>query len=383
MATLRLSAGGSARCPEGMLTLDWRVAGGSPADVALEVNQVASPATPAVAVSPTGSGKVLIAALPEAVEVQVSPVSGDTFGNGVTVSTQLTLRVGGVEAAQYLLPEADVSGTPRTTLLRLTPQPGFWQLDVPTDVEVQQSAPAASAPRPAVSSEPETDLDGLARDAAYAARRRAGSARLPEDRRSELHLAVDRSASMLPLVRGGSGQGVMDVVVGVNDVVGSSSTVALWSLGSIPVPMRPGLTRASAAGRWSAELAERASTGGTLVAPLVSETAGSGPRRTVLVLTDGPPADLPELAAALQSARQAGTSTRWHVLALARTAGDRQVQRDPWRDELASLAPLVRDGLLTCSGITPGEREGWLPELLADEAELARVVDALPFWQTP
>lgn len=382
MATLRLGAGGSARCSEGMLTLDWRVTGGPPADVVLEVNRAAAPGTPAVAVSPTGSGKVLIAALPETVDVQVRPATGETFGNGVAVSTQLTLRVGDVEAARYLLPEADVSGTPRLTLLRLTPQPGFWQLDVPPDVGAQRAATAAAAPHAAAPPEPESDLDGLARDAAYAARRRARSARLPEDRRSELHLAVDRSASMLPLVRGGSGQGLMDLVVGVNDVVGSSSTVALWSLGSIPVPMRPGLTRANAGGRWSADLVERASTGGTLVAPLVAEIAARGPRRTVLVVTDGPPADLPELTAALEAARADGTSTRWHVLALARTSGDRQVQREPWRDELAGLAPLVRAGLLTCSGISPSEHEGWLLELLADETELAHVVDALPFWET-
>lgn len=383
MATVRLKPGGSARCPQGMITLDWRVAAGAPGDVALEVVRVSSPDQPAVAVSPTGPGQVLIAALPEGVAVQVRPTSGDSFGNGVSVNAQITLRVGGVEAAQYVLPATDVSGTPRTTLLRLTPETGFWQLDVPADngvtTTVRTASPAPGTPTPAG----DVNLEGAARDAAYAARRRTGGARLPETLRSELHLAVDRSASLLPLVRAGSGQALMDLVVGVNEVVGSTPTVSLWALGSTPTPLRPGLTRGSAAGRWAGELRDAASTGGTLVAPLVAETASGAAPRTVLIVTDGPPADLPELEAALLRARQEGTRTRWHVLALARTTGDSTVRLESWRDELSRLQPLVSAGLLTCSGITPTDKAGWLPALLADEASLDAVVDALPFWDAP
>lgn len=367
MATTRLAPNGSARCPAGRLTVDWRLHGG-PADDRLptgtslvSVVTVAAPGRPAVAVSRTGAGQLLIAALPEPVEVVVRCPVG-TFPDGLAISVQLTLRVGEVEVDRYVLPRADISGTSGTTLVVLTPQPGFWQLDVPT--------------RP----DAELALVGLARQAAYTARRSAGSARLPQDRRSALHLAVDRSASLVPLVRDGSGQALLELLLGVNEVVGSQPDVALWSLDSLPRPLPDGLSRATVEGRWAAAFGGQAQTGGTLLTPLVAATRTTTDARTVIVLTDGVPADLDELRAALASARADGSRTRWHLLALARSVGDPEVQRDPWRDELAPLAPLVADGLLTCSAVWPELSPGWLATRLAEPLALRRALDALPFW---
>ena len=342
----------------------------------VSVVTVAAPSRPAVAVSQTGSAQLLISALPEAVEVVVR-CPGGTFPNGLGIQVQLTLRIGELEVDRYVLPRADVSGTSRTTLVVLTPHPGFWQINLPAEPG-RQPGPPEEPCLPAPSSG--VALVGLAQEAAYAARRSAGTARLPHDQRSDLQLAVDRSASLLPLVRDGSGQALLELLLGVNEVAGSQPDVALWSLDSLPRSVRSGLSPANLDGRWVGAFGAQAQTGGTLLAPLVAATQTSTNARTVVVLTDGVPADLDELRTALATARADGSRTRWHLLALARSTGDPGVQLEPWRDELQPLAPLVADGLLTCSALSPELSPGWLVTRLAEPRELRRAIDALPLW---
>ena len=376
MATTRLNPSGSARCPEGRLTVDWRLDGGLADGRLVTVITVAAPARPAAAVSQTGAEQLLISALPEAVEVVVRCL-GSTFPNGLGISAQLTLRIGEIEVDRYVLPRADISGTSGTTLVVLTPHPGFWQLDVPADLG-RQPGPADAIEGSGARTGP--PLIGLAQAAAYAARRSAGTVRLSADRRSELHLAVDRSASVLPLVGGGSGQALLELLLGVNQVVGSQPDVALWSLDSLPRSVPAGLSPTNVDGRWSSAFGAQAQTGGTLLAPLVAATGTTTGARTVVVLTDGIPADLEELRTALTSARARGSPTRWHLLALARSLADPGVQLEPWRDELQPLAPLITDGLLTCSALSPAVSPGWLATRLAEPGHLRLAIDALPFW---
>ena len=376
MATTRLNPSSSARCPEGRLTVDWRLDGGSTDAYLVTVVPVAMPGRPAVAVSQTGAEQLLISTLPEAVEVVVR-CPGGTFPNGLGISAQLTLRIGDTEVDRYILPRADISGTSGATLVVLSPHAGFWQIDIPADLVRQTGPPEGEGPPGPTSGVPQV---GLAQEAAYAARRSAGVARLPQHRRSELHLAVDRSASLLPLVRDGSGQALLELLLGVNGVAGSQPDVALWSLDSLPRSVPAGLTPANVDGRWVGAFGAQAQTGGTLLAPLVAATHTPTGARTVVVLTDGVPADLDELRAALGTARAEGSRTRWHLLALARSAGDPGVQLEPWRDELQPLAPLVADGLLSCSALSPELSPGWLVTRLTEPRDLRRAIDALPFW---
>ncbi|MCW2606750.1 MAG: hypothetical protein JWO60_1443, partial [Frankiales bacterium] len=222
------------------------------------------------------------------------------------------------------------------------------------------------------------DQDDLVQRAAWAVRRQTGVARLGPDARTELQVAVDRSASLLPALRTGAVQALLEVLLGANGVCGAADAVPVWELGAVPQRLPQPLDRSTAPGFVAHVLGERVTTDGTLLAPLVRTTAAAGPPRTVVVVTDGVPADLEQVTAALRDTTRARGTTRWHLLAVARGADDPTVQHERWRDELAALQPLVAERLLTVSSVAPGNGGGWLTARLADVAALDALVAGLP-----
>jgi hypothetical protein len=400
MALIRLNPGASVQCSLGEFVLDCHVDGADADVLTLQVTQQAQPDQPAAAVNRAGVAQLVVAALPVAVDVVAVPTTGQNFGNDVIVSAQVTLLIGGNPVSQYSLPRINVSGTPFTTLVTISPFSGYAQLDVPLDAVVarqhETSRPPVPVPAGSTSGRPAEPAGpagsaapaehpvhsaetGLAQQAAYAARRRAGSGKLPADQRTHLFLAVDRSASFLPAVRSGAAQCLLEVLVGVNEVTGVDNRVHVFEAAAVARPVRQ-LTTANLDGYWTDVLGDQAHTGGVLTAALVAETDSATDRRTVVVITDGLPPDLDELTQALSAARAAGTRTRLHLLCIAKSVADPETRREPWRDELAAVGALRDEGLLTCSAITPGTGEGWLRSHLSDGAVLDAVVSALPFW---
>ncbi len=214
-------------------------------------------------------------------------------------------------------------------------------------------------------------------------RRQAGAARLAPDARTELLVAVDRSASLLPAQRAGAVQALLEVLLGVSAVWGSADSLPVWELGAVPRPLPQPLDRANAPGFVTHVLGERITTDGTLLAPLVRATAGVGGSRTVVVVTDGVPADLEEVTAALRETTRARGTTRWHLLAIARGTDDATVRHEPWRDELTALAPLVAERLLTVSSVAPGTGPAWLSTRLTEASALDALVAGLPLLPLP
>lgn len=383
MATTRLKPGITARCVAGQMQVDWQLAGSTGSLSVLRVRDE-QPAVGAVAES---SRQSTVHDLPEPARLVVTPSGGQVFPADTQLSGTLSIIVNGQVAQDFRLPDLNVSGTPYAVLATLVPQAGFWEIDVPTDFggTAAEPPPPPSAPgkaparrRAAPDTNEQPDLEGTAKLAWYAARRSAQGARAVAPR--ELQLAVDRSASFLPLVRGRTGQAILDVVIGVNAVCGTEKQVSVWALGSLPAPVRPALSSKNAEGYWTDRLGADAHTGGTLVAPLIRETATDSRDRTVVILTDGAPADLDDVVAEIVAAQAAGTRTRWHVLALATSTSDPRVRQEPWRDELGTLAPLQARGLLTCSAIAPALEEDWFLPLIEDEDSLAGIVSSLPLW---
>ena len=412
MAVTKLAPGGRARCTTGHATLGWSVDGADLSEVVLRVVQ-RDAGRPAIGVQPTGPGRLLIAALPVPVVVLVLPRDGNVFRDGVSVSAELTLRVDGHDGDQYVLPEVDVSGTSEQVLLIMVPADGVWSLELPADLAVRQARPSthsrvgAPAPSAAALRAPQHDgpaatrltppepaqeeADGaqqpgvsqLAQRAAYAARRHVGAARLAPEARSEFHVAVDRSASLLPALRTGAVQSLLEVLSGLNSVCGLTDQVPVWELGVAPSRLSTPLDPTTVLGYVTHVLGQRVTTDGTLLAPLVRATAGSGASRTVVVVTDGVPADLTQVTLALRQTTRSRGNTRWHVLAVARGADDPAVRQEAWRNELAPLLPLVAERLLTISSVAPGQGAGWLAARLGDVRALDALVGALPLVPAP
>jgi hypothetical protein len=364
MALLRIYPGRTAKCGPGDFVVDYAVEGAPAGSVLVKVEHEGAHGQPAEGVNWTGPSQLVVAAPSGAVAVTAYPASGPFFANGVAIGLQVTLKVDGQHVSTYGLPVTDISGTSSTTLLIIRPQSDYNELVVPL------SGPGRA---------PE---DGtLMKDAIYAARRRSGVAKLATDQQSRMFIAVDRSASFLTAVRNGAAQAVLELLLGVNDVVGLDSEVRVYEAAGVPEGHHPSLSMHNLNDYWETTLGHAAHTGGVYAAPLVGATASSTERRTVVVVTDGLPPDLTELADALRATRSAGMRNRVHVLALARSNSDPAVRREPWRDELGPLARLRDEGLLTYSSISPGQEADWLRTRLSDQLSLDDVVAGLPFWE--
>jgi hypothetical protein len=365
MAVTRLTPGGSARLAPGLLKLNWQVSGATRQnELELAVEALGRPGSVAAGIQSTGSGQALIAALPEAVRVVARRSDGGHFPPVTRLDVQVELRVGQADGGQFVLPTTDVSGTTETELFRLMPREGFAEFEV--------------SPAPTAVVNPPADTSLLQRTVYSARRLIGGDGQLPAAARRELVVAVDRSASMLPLIRSGVRRDLLELLLGVSQVLSGSRGVPVWQLGRVPRQVRPALSP-DTLDRYDDVLGRSASTEGTVVAPLLSSTAGSVKARVVVVVTDGVPADIDGVTAALAEPAVAGGRTSWHVLALARSLEDPAVRATPWRDELGPLRAIASEQL-TVSSIAPGNGDGWLGERLADDDALDDVVAALPFW---
>jgi hypothetical protein len=370
MAVIKLGAGQTTTLPpSGTLGLTWQVTGLHASQVQLRFERTDSPGQPAPAAQATGPNSWLVPALPVAATVIVRPAAGGTFPDGVRIDQQLSLRLGASGSDEFVLPSVDVSGTSQSSLLELVPLAGVWQLTV-----AGARVPARTAPRGEVTA-PSPDLPELTQSAIYRSRELAGpDGVLPEHLHTELQIAIDGSASMLPFVRSGARRSLLEVLVGVNAVAGTSAEMRVWQLGTSPEPSPRGLSNETVQ-TYDALLGSVPRTTGTVLAPLVQATA-NGTRRTVIVLSDGVPADLDDLQDALGAARGSGSQTRWHLLAFARSTADPAVRLEPWRDELTSLRRLLGDSL-TASSVSPGDGEGWLAQRLADTSQVMALVAGL------
>jgi hypothetical protein len=347
------------------LQLSWRAAGIDPRDVEFSIEKSGSPGVAALHVQRLADEARLITTLPEPIMALVRPLGGGTFPDGCRIDLQLSTR-GGPATDEFVIPSVDISGTGVTTLFELAPEAGVWTLSVPLVEGRTLALPTPGTPGPL----PAVDIDSLpkiAKSAAYRVRELAGpTGQLPPELRAEIQVAVDRSASMLPHARSGARATLLELIVGVNAEVGVASDIPVWQLGRsvelVPTPLSHISNSA-----YDALLGDVPQTTGTLLAPLLDATAANNERRVVFVITDGAPGDLDDLGPVLDAAQQQGTSTRWHVLAFARSVGDPAVARDPWKDELAVLRPLSSP-VFSFSSVTPGSGQDWLAQTLNDSA---------------
>jgi hypothetical protein len=141
------------------------------------------------------------------VSVSVVPAGGiERFAAG----TQVSLAIGhdaasALDPVQVLFDPVDVSQDVSVELARLTPQDG--------SVEVRAAAGA------------DTPLSPLASAARTSARRVLGRSDQPSH--SSVLMALDTSASMLPVFTGGGAAAAVDVVVGVAAAVGITDVTAV------------------------------------------------------------------------------------------------------------------------------------------------------------
>jgi hypothetical protein len=376
MAMKTISPGESTRCPPGSLLLEWTVTGDALL-VEVVIEPSSAPGLPAAGVQRTGPRRCQLSRLDESMNIVVRSRSGSPLPNGFLVSVRLLVRVGPNDAGTFTLETADVSGTARAHVGTVVPGGGYWQI----------SAPATNLPaaRRHLSTDhtptPETELpdDGLpelAQRAAYAARRVALSRHLPTGQTVRLQIALDRSASMSCRLVDGTVQSLFEVLLGVNQVIGTFKDVRLWEVASPPLPLKVDLSPASVQDVVSREFAAKASTAGTALAPLIAAVDGEDPS-CVVVITDGVPADLGAVNSALQAKT---TPTRFHLLAIARSVDDPRVMAEPWRDELSALRSVSADPSLTVSGVTPQTGLGWLAHRLDTDDALEKLVADLAVW---
>jgi len=355
------------------LQLSWQADG--PRSVELRVERTDSPGHPAPGVHELDGDRRLIESVSGPIVASVRPVGEPVFPDGTLIHTQLATTDG---AAQYAMSSLDVSGTQKSILFTITPEAGKWTLLVPL------TAPPMSSNRPKGITEPERDpkdLPPVAQSAVYRVRQLVGpTGEVPVESRTEVHLAVDQSASMLPHVRSGARRTILELVLGVNVAVGLATDIPVWRLGRAVEQVNPPLSGGSIEG-YDDYLGELPYTTGTAMAPLVRAASAGRRRRLVIVVSDGVPADIEDLRSALAETEPEG-ETRWHLLALARSVEDPEVIADPWKDELAPLSELA-SRVFSYSAITPlpPDNANWLEEALADSeqgrATMLRIVSGL------
>jgi hypothetical protein len=284
--------------------------------------------------------------------------------------------VDALEIERFEFPRADVSGTPGFDLAELLPQGDLLSVRCPgSGAAPAVPGVAAAAASPSAEPLPEA-VSGLARDAAYAARRPAGSDRLDPSRRRELVVAIDGSASNAALLNDGSGQALLEVLVGVNSVAGARSEIPLWLMGSEPQQVSS-MTASTVDGLWARLFAGRRTTDVAALSPVVDTLPASDNVVQLVVVCDGPLADAEATVERLKARAAAGQRVSCHVLAVAVGAS-----AQPWRDELAPLRRWASEGLFTLSTVEPTGPTAGLASTLADPDRLRDAISALPLWRT-
>jgi len=387
MTVTKLRPNDSTICAAGLLQIDWQIRGATVETVHVEMQTLNGAGTPAPAVQTIGRQGLMLASLPEPVALVARPRSvRAAFTDGVTFQTQISLPASDADADQIVLTPVDVSGTSSAVLFTVAPAPGGWKVTAAPAGQSPTPYAPASQPPPATpdgpdsnhpTSDPQTATVATVRRAMYAARRHVGASTLPADQLITIAVAVDRSASMLPHQRSGALQAILELILGVNTVCGANRSIPVWKMSHHPCQMRPDLSESSIAGYVETVLDDQALTSGTVLAPLVEQIPRNANRQIVFVITDDVPPDMNATAAAMQARRDPPETPSWHLIVLARHRSDPAVRTEPWRDELRPLAPLVDDGLITMSAITPDDSPDWLADRLTSSDELDAVVAAL------
>ena len=442
MAVTILPSGIGVRCQPVPLTVEWHVDGIPSSALDLHVEYVSGAG--AVTVRPLRPGQFLLPLPTEPVVVIARPVGGHAFPNGAFL--EVRLRTPG-DAAEYVLADADLSGTSEARLASIEPTGGLLLLTAEPESAPAPPEPAPLPPPPVVSNgtrpgqtdrmtelpqqtpppwgpsptgptatgQPATGqplVDGpgpgfpahppsvggppppvtppgpatpsapvqlgalpeLARRTNYACRRQIDGSRLPASQLRDVVVAVDRSASMLPAVRGGALTSLLEILLGLATVVGREPLLPVWQLGAAPRPVRRAVTPDTVAGFVAAELSEQASLSGVALTPLVDQIGSPARPTSVFVITDGVPPDT-DVFASVVAGRSAPVS--WHLLALARSGTDPRVSAEPWADELTALR---RDGWASVAALSPEPHDGWVAERLADDRQLDLLVADLFPW---
>jgi hypothetical protein len=375
------------RCPPGALEINWQVRGLTTDHVRVSIEVADGPSRPAVSIQKLGDQRLLLTGLPEAVVVVARPLHAEGyFADRTVFDVQVQLRSTDGGGDQIVLTPVDVSGTRSATLLTISPDALGWEVLaplpgvplVPADSAEPVDTGFAPQPGPAANL---ADLPALSARAAYSARRRIGEPAMPPYRRANIVAAVDRSASMLPHLRSGAVQSVVEMLVGVNAVAGATAEIPLWTLSAAPTRVRPDLDAATVDGYASTLINDQELDSGTAVAPFIAHLPATGGAQTVLLISDDVPPDLGDVRTALRNRGDRPGSIVWHFLVFGRGSTDPGVRNEPWRNEMAALEALSVDSPLTVSTVAPRDYTGWLADDLADQHRLDDIVSGLDIWR--
>jgi hypothetical protein len=209
------------------------------------------------------------------VVLQVRPGAGIHFPEGTVLHLDLrTTRTADADEEVVVLRDVDVSGLGARDLVAVAAH----------DADRLRVTARGTVPNPRLG-----PLAGLAR---AAARHRLGVERTAEA--VDLTVAVDLSASMAPVIGDGSVAAVVDVVVGLAQVVGFGRSLGVRLLGERPVDVEPVAPTALAAVTTTAISRAGLGCGFRSVPDGVLDSPGS----VTYVVTDGVPADVAALRAA-------------------------------------------------------------------------------------
>lgn len=242
-------------------------------------------------------GLMILPSVVDRTVVLVEPRAGlAMFPPGTVVSLTLQSDPPGPDADTVLVHAVDVSGSTQRELAL---------------VEVAGPGLAVSA----VDAQADVDLPELAAAARSEARRWLGRDRVPDGAGVDLVVGIDTSASMAPALADGSVGAALEILAGLWHVVGRDRRFEICLTGDRPcwLPETPVETLAATT---TAEIMQGGlGCGFRSAAP---ELERNHPRRAVTyVVTDGPPADAPALAAA-----QREQSVRHLFMLGARTTGN-------------------------------------------------------------
>lgn len=387
MTVVLLAPGMSMACAPGGLEVEWHCTGPEPSTVDVRVQPDGPIGEHPPRLHALGPRRLLLAAVSAPVSIVVGPVGGAThLPEGTTVEVQLTTRARDGDIDQIVLNPTDVSAMHSAVVCTIEPAANAWTVSAvqPADRTIVTSAgPAASSTTPYPDAGPPTDTQlpatSMARRAAYATRRLQ-----PPDRpvrRATMAVAVDWSASMSEHFRTGAVQSMLEVLLGINLVVGNAPELPVWLAGATARRSGTDLDHRTVDGYAQTLVNQRPFASGTSLASLVERVGASPQPATVVVVTDGVPHDLAAAARRLGDHGAALAWTRWHLLAFARGPDDPDVRDAPWRNELAMLHTVADRLPVSASAITPDEDEGWLARELEAPPRLDAVVGAIGAWQ--
>ncbi|HST81252.1 MAG TPA: hypothetical protein VLL08_05900 [Kineosporiaceae bacterium] len=244
--------------------------------------------------------RVVLPVLAGRIDVTVTTETADAaFGPDARVRllVDVVSADGGFDQVQS--PEIDLSGLPGTPVLRIdATRPGLLTI---RSIDLNESTSPLTKPESvvpsgnsvaAVDSITESPLVRLARSESRA---RVAAVRAPEEQLRAFSVVLDRSASMVPHFRSGAITGVLSALVGLWQVFGADAGLPVWS-GGLPARTYSADLAQESLADLLAEIYEVPDSGFWL-APVLARLPGSGPR-TVFVITDDCPPDLPEIAEA-------------------------------------------------------------------------------------